>query len=119
MLNFGRKVDIMISLSWRRIILGVLFERRGSGGSSIIRFPKKRLGVRVKGRVRDKGVEEFVAAARLLNRQGVSARFALVGSPDPENFASIPETQLWAWAKEGVVEYWGWRNDMAAVTSVR
>lgn len=65
--------------------------------------------------LRDKGVEEFVAAARALRGEGVAARFALVGSPDPENLACIPETQLQAWQAEGVVEYWGWRTDMAAV----
>lgn len=65
--------------------------------------------------LRDKGVEEFVAAARSLRTQGVAARFALVGSPDPENPACIPEAQLQAWQAEGVVEYWGWRTDMTAV----
>ena len=65
--------------------------------------------------LRDKGVEEFVAAARSLRRSGVAARFALVGSPDPENPACIDEARLKAWEAEGVVEYWGWRTDMTAV----
>jgi len=65
--------------------------------------------------LRDKGVEEFVTAARALRGQGVVARFALVGSPDPENLACIPEAQLRAWQSEGVIEYWGWRTDMTAV----
>jgi len=65
--------------------------------------------------LRDKGVEEFVAAARQLKRAGVSARFALVGDPDPENPAAISLSQLGAWRNEGVVECWGWRDDMAEV----
>ncbi len=65
--------------------------------------------------LRDKGVEEFVQAARALRRDGVQARFALVGSPDPENLACIPETQLTEWQAEGVIEYWGWCNDMIPV----
>jgi len=65
--------------------------------------------------LRDKGVEEFVAAARTLLRDGIRARFALVGSPDPENLACIPETQLTEWQAEGVIEYWGWCNDMIPV----
>ena len=65
--------------------------------------------------LRDKGVCEFVAAAGILRERGVQARFALVGDPDPENPGSIPASRLRAWAKEGVVEYWGWRDDMAAV----
>jgi len=65
--------------------------------------------------LRDKGVHEFVAAARLLRQQGIAARFALVGDPDPENPAAIDEVRLRQWEAEGVVEYWGWRDDMAAV----
>jgi glycosyltransferase involved in cell wall biosynthesis len=65
--------------------------------------------------LRDKGVHEFVEAARALKRAGVAARFALVGAPDPENPASIAEAHLNAWAREGAVEWWGWREDMAAV----
>jgi glycosyltransferase involved in cell wall biosynthesis len=65
--------------------------------------------------LRDKGVEEFVAAARMLKQAGVNARFALVGDPDPENPAAISPAQLAAWREEGAVEYWGWRDDMAAV----
>jgi glycosyltransferase involved in cell wall biosynthesis len=65
--------------------------------------------------LRDKGVREFVDAARRLREQGVAARFALVGDPDPESPASIAEAQLEQWAAQGVVEYWGWRNDMVEV----
>lgn len=63
----------------------------------------------------DKGVGEFVAAARLLRQQNVAARFALVGAPDPANPASVPQATLEAWRAEGVVELWGWRDDMADV----
>lgn len=65
--------------------------------------------------LRDKGVGEFVDAARELKARGVVARFALVGAPDPENPASIAQSTLSDWAREGVVEYWGWRDDMAKV----
>jgi glycosyltransferase involved in cell wall biosynthesis len=65
--------------------------------------------------LRDKGVEEFVEASRRLRGSGIQARFALVGAPDGDNPAGIPEQQLRAWRDEGVVEWWGWRDDMAAV----
>ncbi len=65
--------------------------------------------------LRDKGVEEFVAAARRLKNEGVAARFALVGDPDPENPAAIDAELLRTWQSEGVVEYWGWREDMPEV----
>lgn len=63
----------------------------------------------------DKGVGEFVAAARRLKAAGVRARFALVGESDPENHAAVPEARLREWKKEGVVELWGRREDMPAV----
>jgi glycosyltransferase involved in cell wall biosynthesis len=63
----------------------------------------------------DKGVGEAVEAARILKRRGVALRLVLVGPPDPENPRSIPEAQLRAWHDEGVVEWWGPREDVAAV----
>jgi glycosyltransferase involved in cell wall biosynthesis len=65
--------------------------------------------------VRDKGVAEFVEAARLLRAQGVDARFALVGEPDPGHPAEIAQSEIERWQAEGVVEYWGWRDDMREV----
>ena len=63
----------------------------------------------------DKGVREFVQAARLLKQQGVSARFCLVGSIDPAIPASLADAELTQWASEGVVELWGQRSDMPRV----
>jgi glycosyltransferase involved in cell wall biosynthesis len=65
--------------------------------------------------VRDKGVVEFVEAARLLRARGVDARFALVGEPDPGHPAQIAASELERWHGEGVIEYWGWREDMREV----
>ena len=63
----------------------------------------------------DKGVREFVQAARLLKQQCVSARFCLVGSIDPANPASLADAELTQWASEGVLELWGQRSDMPRV----
>jgi glycosyltransferase involved in cell wall biosynthesis len=65
--------------------------------------------------VRDKGVVEFVEAARLLRARGVNARFALVGEPDPSHPAQIAGSELERWRGEGVIEYWGWHEDMREV----
>lgn len=62
----------------------------------------------------DKGVGEFVAAARLLRARGVRARFVLAGGLDV-NRAAVPEAQLRTWTDEGVVEWWGLRDDMPDV----
>lgn len=63
----------------------------------------------------DKGVGEFVEAARLVKASGIKARFVLVGMPDEGNPTSIPEAQLRAWQASGLVEWWGWQEDMVAI----
>jgi glycosyltransferase involved in cell wall biosynthesis len=65
--------------------------------------------------LRDKGVIEYVEAARRLRADGVEARFALVGEPDPKHPAAISRADLERWQAEKVVEYWGWREDMVEV----
>lgn len=63
----------------------------------------------------DKGVGRFVEAARALRAAGVTARFVLVGAPDPDNPGSVPLAQLEAWRAHGPVEWWGHRADIPAV----
>ncbi len=63
----------------------------------------------------DKGIGEFVEAARALRARGVRARFLLAGGTDPGNPAAITEVQLRAWTREGVVEWLGHRPDMPAL----
>ncbi len=65
--------------------------------------------------LRDKGVVEFVMAARRLAAQGIEARFVLVGDPDPANPATLTESDLLAWDGRDGVEWWGRRDDMPAV----
>jgi glycosyltransferase involved in cell wall biosynthesis len=63
----------------------------------------------------DKGVGEFVEAARILSESGANARFVLVGDPDPANPASVPESTLLSWNGQNGVEWWGRREDMPSV----
>ena len=60
----------------------------------------------------DKGVREFVDAARLLMQRCVKARFWLAGSLDPGNLTSVSEDVLSQWSKEGVVEVLGHQGDI-------
>ena len=62
----------------------------------------------------DKGVAEFVDAARLLSNRCTEVRFVLVGMIDPGNRSAISDSQIRAWQDEGVVEWWGHREDMPA-----
>ncbi len=63
----------------------------------------------------DKGIREFVEAARMVKARYPEARFVLVGRRDDHNPAAISESQLNGWMNEGVVEWWGHRDDMVAV----
>ncbi|MEO8187392.1 MAG: glycosyltransferase family 4 protein, partial [Burkholderiaceae bacterium] len=65
--------------------------------------------------LRDKGIYEFVEAARIARSRGVSARFVLVGDTDFENPAAIAREQLKHWSSQGDVEWWGYRADMPDV----
>jgi glycosyltransferase involved in cell wall biosynthesis len=65
--------------------------------------------------LRQKGVGDFVEAARILRKRSVDARFVLVGSVDAANPASFTDADVAGWVKEGVVEAWGWREDMPAI----
>jgi glycosyltransferase involved in cell wall biosynthesis len=63
----------------------------------------------------DKGVGEFVEAARLIRQAGIQACFALVGDPDNDNPASVPEATLRSWHGQDGIEWWGRRDDMPSV----
>jgi glycosyltransferase involved in cell wall biosynthesis len=63
----------------------------------------------------DKGVGEFVEAARKVRTSGLRARFALVGDNDDGNPASVHASQLHAWEEDGEIEWWGWKENMADV----
>ncbi|HRL21481.1 MAG TPA: glycosyltransferase [Alcaligenes sp.] len=61
----------------------------------------------------DKGVREFVEAARISARQGSQVQWVLAGSPDPGNPASITQQEWENWRQEGVVQCLGERRDVA------
>ncbi|MCY4120448.1 MAG: glycosyltransferase family 4 protein, partial [Acidobacteria bacterium] len=65
--------------------------------------------------IREKGVDEFVAAARAIRRQRDDVVFTLVGDPDGGNPSAVPVEQLRAWQDEGVVEWRGFTDDVPAV----
>ncbi len=63
----------------------------------------------------EKGIGEYVAAARQLRQHGLNARFLLAGEPDPGNPASIPPEQLDRWRQDGDVTLLGQVEDMPAL----
>jgi glycosyltransferase involved in cell wall biosynthesis len=57
--------------------------------------------------LREKGVEEFVEAARRLKRQFPETRFQLLGGRNERNPTVVPQTDLERWQAEGVVSWLG------------
>ncbi len=55
----------------------------------------------------DKGIYEFVEAARILRRKYPCTRFRILGMLDPKGFHSIPIQTVKQWVNEGVIEYLG------------
>jgi len=62
-----------------------------------------------------KGVGELVDAARILRKRGKPVNIQLVGVPDPSSRVSVPERQLLEWQEEGIVEWLGYREDVADI----
>jgi glycosyltransferase involved in cell wall biosynthesis len=62
--------------------------------------------------LRDKGVGEYVEAARRVRRQLPGARFLLLGFADVDNPTAISRATLEAWQAEGITEYLGPTDDV-------
>jgi len=63
----------------------------------------------------EKGVREFLEAAKILKNEGVSAKFVLIGRVDPDSPSAINVGQLRQWDADGVIEWWGYSDDMPSV----
>lgn len=63
----------------------------------------------------DKGIAEYVEAARILHSQGRRIRFLLAGTPDAGNPAAILVETIQNWVAEGLVEWLGHVDDMPAL----
>lgn len=61
--------------------------------------------------MRDKGVYEFVEAARRVKSVMPGTRFVLVGAGDPHNPASVAPAQIAAWVADGIIEARGHVED--------
>ncbi len=65
--------------------------------------------------LRDKGVEEFAAAARALLSEGIDAEFLLAGSADPDNPSAIPPARLRELGARPGLRWLGHVDDMPAL----
>lgn len=65
--------------------------------------------------LRDKGVLEYVEAARQIRAKHPEARFQLLGATDAENRTAIGRDTVNAWVEEGIIEYLGTSDDVRPV----
>lgn len=68
--------------------------------------------------LRDKGVGEYVEAARLLRQRWPQVEFCLLGFVDVKNPAAISRAEMDAWVAEGVVTYLGESDDVRCQIAV-
>jgi glycosyltransferase involved in cell wall biosynthesis len=61
---------------------------------------------------KSKGVEDFIAAARIVKQKRAEVRFALLGRYDPNERASADPAVVDGALREGVVEHWGETDDV-------
>ncbi|MFJ2994544.1 glycosyltransferase family 4 protein [Pandoraea sp. NPDC087047] len=65
--------------------------------------------------LRDKGVLEYVDAARTLRAEMPHVTFQILGAADVENPTAITRGEVEAWQREGVIEYLGTTGDVRPV----
>ncbi|MBL7799034.1 MAG: glycosyltransferase family 4 protein [Saprospiraceae bacterium] len=60
----------------------------------------------------EKGIREFVEAARAVRQAGATAVFRVLGNPDPGNPSSIEPVELDTWRHEGIVQFYDSADDV-------
>jgi glycosyltransferase involved in cell wall biosynthesis len=62
--------------------------------------------------IRDKGIVEFVDAARIVKQQFPAVKFKLLGYIGVQNRGAISQKEIDNWVREGVIEYLGSASDV-------
>lgn len=62
--------------------------------------------------ISDKGVREFVNAARIIRSEIANTKFRILGPLEVENRSAIPKKEMDAWIKSEIIEYLGEFEDV-------
>ncbi len=81
---------------------------KGNSGDSSIRF------LLIARMLWDKGIREFVEAARMVKKSNPDIIFQLLGPCDSNNPSSIGREQIDLWESSGLIEYLGVTDDVRA-----
>lgn len=63
--------------------------------------------------LRDKGIFEFIEAGEILKKNDVPVVMRVMGTPDPGNPTSVTSKEMVSWEKQGIVNFLGYRTDIA------
>ena len=67
--------------------------------------------------VRDKGIIEFVTAAKILKENGCDWSFVLAGAADYDNPSAISENKILEWENLGLIKWYRYQVDMVSLYS--
>ena len=101
------KQEQMVLIPGSGVDLALYADMQAEQAHNIVLLPARML--------RDKGVLEFVCAARKLKPAYPDWRFVLAGAADYANPSAISVEQIKAWVGEGIVEWWDYQADMPSV----
>jgi glycosyltransferase involved in cell wall biosynthesis len=62
--------------------------------------------------IRDKGIGEFIEAAKMLRARMPELKFRILGNPDPDNPTSVTQAEFESWIDEGLIEHLGEHSDV-------
>jgi glycosyltransferase involved in cell wall biosynthesis len=62
--------------------------------------------------IKEKGVKEFVQAARYFKNRNIHVNFQLIGSTEPLHPSGITAEEVEVWEREGIIEYLGFKDDI-------
>jgi len=65
----------------------------------------------------EKGIKQFVDAARILKNEEINVNFILVGDTHNSNPRSVPKKTIEEWVKNNLIEWWGRKENMSEIIS--
>ena len=65
--------------------------------------------------LKDKGIYEFVEAAKILHDKKIKSRFLLIGDIDTKNPTSLKQSTLEEWNDKKIIEWLGWVKDVKSI----
>ena len=65
--------------------------------------------------LKDKGIEEYIEAIRMVKKRHKDVKFQIVGTLYPKNPTATSKKQLLSWINDGLIEYLGHTDDIRTV----